>query len=162
MIYALVAQLDRVLDSDSKGRWFESSQARQNLQGFMPWRFVLSYKMTEEIASCIVAILYICLFLQFCLAVKIVVKCPGSLAKRRWQLSSYRRMRGCKCPIFTSVLVRAPSRVMRQKAALHRIGEDATQASVDTLNGAFGERLSCHRVFLLSQFSVKVSEVFGL
>ncbi len=27
--YALVAQLDRVLDSDSKGRWFESSQARQ-------------------------------------------------------------------------------------------------------------------------------------
>lgn len=26
--YALVAQLDRALDSDSKGRWFESSQAR--------------------------------------------------------------------------------------------------------------------------------------
>ena len=24
--YALVAQLDRVLDSDSKGRWFESSR----------------------------------------------------------------------------------------------------------------------------------------
>lgn len=28
LIYALVAQLDRALDSDSKGRWFESSQAR--------------------------------------------------------------------------------------------------------------------------------------
>ena len=27
--YALVAQLDRVSDSDSEGRWFESSQARQ-------------------------------------------------------------------------------------------------------------------------------------
>ena len=26
-IYVPVAQLDRVLDSDSKGRWFESSQA---------------------------------------------------------------------------------------------------------------------------------------
>lgn len=30
--YALVAQLDRALDSDSKGRWFESSQARQNVE----------------------------------------------------------------------------------------------------------------------------------
>ncbi len=29
LLYALVAQLDRALDSDSKGRWFESSQARQ-------------------------------------------------------------------------------------------------------------------------------------
>ena len=27
--YAPVAQLDRVLDSDSKGRWFESSRAYQ-------------------------------------------------------------------------------------------------------------------------------------
>ena len=33
--YAPVAQLDRALDSDSKGRWFESSrayQSRQNLR----------------------------------------------------------------------------------------------------------------------------------
>ena len=51
---------------------------------------------------------------------------------------------------------------MRQKAALHRIGEDATQASVDTLNGAFGERLSRYRILLLSQFSVEISEMFGL
>lgn len=29
IIYALVAQLDRASDSDSEGRWFESSQARQ-------------------------------------------------------------------------------------------------------------------------------------
>lgn len=29
--YALVAQLDRALDSDSKGRWFESSQARHQV-----------------------------------------------------------------------------------------------------------------------------------
>lgn len=29
--YALVAQLDRALDSDSKGRWFESSRARQKI-----------------------------------------------------------------------------------------------------------------------------------
>ncbi len=27
--HALVAQLDRASDSDSEGRWFESSQARQ-------------------------------------------------------------------------------------------------------------------------------------
>ena len=30
--YAPVAQLDRALDSDSKGRWFESSRAYQNAQ----------------------------------------------------------------------------------------------------------------------------------
>ena len=29
--YAPVAQLDRALDSDSKGRWFESSRAYQSL-----------------------------------------------------------------------------------------------------------------------------------
>ena len=33
-IYALVAQLDRVSDSDSEGRWFESSQARQRAEKF--------------------------------------------------------------------------------------------------------------------------------
>ena len=31
MKYAPVAQLDRALDSDSKGRWFESSRAYQNV-----------------------------------------------------------------------------------------------------------------------------------
>ena len=31
MEYAPVAQLDRALDSDSKGRWFESSRAYQNV-----------------------------------------------------------------------------------------------------------------------------------
>ena len=30
--YAPVAQLDRALDSDSKGRWFESSRAYQSRQ----------------------------------------------------------------------------------------------------------------------------------
>ena len=29
--YAPVAQMDRALDSDSKGRWFESSRAYQNI-----------------------------------------------------------------------------------------------------------------------------------
>ena len=29
--YAPVAQLDRALDSDSKGRWFESSRAYQDV-----------------------------------------------------------------------------------------------------------------------------------
>ena len=29
--YAPVAQMDRALDSDSKGRWFESSRAYQNV-----------------------------------------------------------------------------------------------------------------------------------
>ena len=51
---------------------------------------------------------------------------------------------------------------MRQKAALHRVGEDATQAGVDTLDGAFGERLSGHRILLLTKFGVEISEVFGL
>ena len=30
--YALVAQLDRASDSDSEGRWFESSQARHTAE----------------------------------------------------------------------------------------------------------------------------------
>ena len=30
-MHAPVAQLDRALDSDSKGRWFESSRAYQNV-----------------------------------------------------------------------------------------------------------------------------------
>lgn len=30
LFYVPVAQLDRALDSDSKGRWFESSRAYQN------------------------------------------------------------------------------------------------------------------------------------
>ena len=30
-MHAPVAQMDRALDSDSKGRWFESSRAYQNI-----------------------------------------------------------------------------------------------------------------------------------
>ena len=33
-IYAPVAQLDRALDSDSKGRWFDSSRAYQKTPAF--------------------------------------------------------------------------------------------------------------------------------
>ena len=32
--FVLVAQLDRASDSDSEGRWFDSSQARQTKKGF--------------------------------------------------------------------------------------------------------------------------------
>ena len=38
LLYAPVAQLDRVLDSDSKGRWFESSRAYQSPLYFLVQR----------------------------------------------------------------------------------------------------------------------------
>ena len=41
MEYAPVAQLDRALDSDSKGRWFESSRAYQSLPLLLAVGFAL-------------------------------------------------------------------------------------------------------------------------
>ena len=45
-------------------------------------------------------------------------------------------------------------------AALHRVGEDAAQTTVDTLDRRFGERLSCRFIFLLPQLCVQTAEVF--
>ena len=64
--YALVAQPDRALDSDSKGRWFESSQARHQMDtkkmyspktSVIP-RFLLSIKqfLTVQIHRCKIAV----------------------------------------------------------------------------------------------------------
>ena len=39
--YAPVAQLDRALDSDSKGRWFESSRAYQKFPCLLIGKFLL-------------------------------------------------------------------------------------------------------------------------
>ncbi len=64
--------------------------------------------------------------------------------------------------LFASIFIGTPRWIMRQKAALHRIGEDATQASVDTLYSAFGERLSGNRILLLTKFSVQIAEMFRL
>ena len=46
-------------------------------------------------------------------------------------------------------------------AALHRVGEDAAQAAVDTLDRRFGERLSVRLVLLFTQFCIQAAEVFG-
>ena len=50
---------------------------------------------------------------------------------------------------------------MIQIAALHRVGEDAAQAAVDTLDRRFGERLSVRLVLLFTQFCIQAAEVFG-
>ena len=50
-LYALVAQLDRVLDSDSKGRWFESSRAYHVGTDFAPFRFFISIKNQSHTPS---------------------------------------------------------------------------------------------------------------
>lgn len=49
---------------------------------------------------------------------------------------------------------------MIEIAALHRVGEDAAQTAVDTLDRRFGERLSCRFIFLLPQLCVQTAEVF--
>ena len=49
--YAPVAQLDRALDSDSKGRWFESSRAYQDKLTNFDKKFVnfLLYKIGQSL-----------------------------------------------------------------------------------------------------------------
>ena len=58
------------------------------------------------------------------------------------------------------IAVGAPCGVMREKATLHGIGEDAAQRRMHALNSAFGEWLSCCVTFRLTQFGVEFSEVF--
>ena len=57
------------------------------------------------------------------------------------------------------VAVGAPSRVMRKKATLHGIREDAAQRSVHALNGVLGEWLFCIGTDDFSQFGVETPEV---
>ena len=57
------------------------------------------------------------------------------------------------------VAVGAPSRVMRKKATLHGIREDAAQRSVHALNGVLGEWLFCVGTDDFSQFCVEIPEV---
>ena len=61
----------------------------------------------------------------------------------------------------TCVAIGAPRGVMRKKATLHGIGEDAAQRRVHALNGAFGERLSGCVTFCLTQVGIEFSEVLG-
>ena len=63
--------------------------------------------------------------------------------------------------LLSCVLVRPPRRVMIKIAALHRVGEDATQTAVDTLDRRFGERLSCRFIFLFTQLCIQAAEMFG-
>ena len=63
--------------------------------------------------------------------------------------------------LLPSVFVGAPRRVVIQIAALHRVGEDAAQAAVDTFYRCFGERLSVRLVLLFTQFCIQAAEVFG-
>ena len=57
------------------------------------------------------------------------------------------------------VAVGAPSRVMRKKATLHGIREDAAQRSVHALNGVLGEWLFRVGTDDFSQFCVEIPEV---
>ena len=59
----------------------------------------------------------------------------------------------------SGVAVGAPSRVMRKKATLHGIREDAAQRSVHALNGVLGEWLFCIGTDDFSQFCVEIPEV---
>ena len=63
--------------------------------------------------------------------------------------------------LLPSVFVGAPRGIVIEIAALHRVGEDAAQTAVDTLDRRFGERLSCRFIFLLPQLCVQTAEVFG-
>lgn len=58
-----------------------------------------------------------------------------------------------------SITVGAPSRIMRKKATLHGIREDAAQRSVHALNGVLGEWLFCVGTDDFSQFCVEIPEV---
>lgn len=57
------------------------------------------------------------------------------------------------------VAVGAPRRIMRKKATLHGIREDAAQRSVHALNGVLGEWLFCIGTDDFSQFCVEIPEV---
>ena len=57
------------------------------------------------------------------------------------------------------VAVGAPRRIMRKKATLHGIREDAAQRSVHALNGVLGEWLFCVGTDDFSQFGVEIPEV---
>ena len=49
---------------------------------------------------------------------------------------------------------------MIEIAALHRVGEDAAQAAVDSFYRRLGERLSVGFIFLFPQLCVQAAEVF--
>ena len=57
------------------------------------------------------------------------------------------------------VTIGAPSRIMRKKATLHGIREDAAQRSVHALNGVLGEWLFRVGTDDFSQFGVEIPEV---
>ena len=57
------------------------------------------------------------------------------------------------------VAVGAPRRIMRKKATLHGIREDAAQRRVHALNGVLGEWLFCVGTNDFSQFCVEIPEV---
>lgn len=57
------------------------------------------------------------------------------------------------------VAVGAPRRIMRKKATLHGIREDAAQRSVHALNGVLGEWLFCVGTDDFSQLCVEIPEV---
>ena len=60
----------------------------------------------------------------------------------------------------SGVAVGAPRRIMRKKATLHGIREDAAQRRVHALNGVLGEWFFCVGTDDFSQFCVEIPEVF--
>ena len=63
--------------------------------------------------------------------------------------------------LLTCIFVRSPRRIVIQIAALHRVGEDAAQTAVDTLDRRLGERLSGCLVRLFTQLCIQAAEMFG-
>ena len=61
--------------------------------------------------------------------------------------------------LFPRIFVGPPRRIVVEKTALHRIGEESTQAGVDSLNRILGERLSRILTCLLPQFSIELAKM---
>ena len=57
------------------------------------------------------------------------------------------------------VFVGAPGRIVIQKSALHRVGEDTAEAGVDALNGVLGDRQAGVLTAVRPEFGVELPEV---
>ena len=63
--------------------------------------------------------------------------------------------------LFPRIFVGPPRRIVVEKTALHRIGEDSTKTRVDSLYRVLGERHSGILTCLLSQLGVELTKMFG-
>ena len=80
--------------------------------------------------------------------------------QRRYDFLCRFRIRNFLFIFAPDVAVGAPRRIVREKATLHGIREDAAQRSVHALNGVLGEWLFCVEADDFSHLCVEISEVF--